>query len=30
MNAKPVSTLVEISNTVKSWCDIEIDVIAMK
>ncbi len=29
-NSKPVSTLVEISNTVKSWCDIEIDVIAMK
>ena len=29
-NSKPVSTLVEISNTVKPWCDIEIDVIAMK
>ncbi len=29
-NAKPVSTLVEISNTVKPWCDIEIDVIAMR
>ena len=28
-NSKPVSTLVEISNTVKKWCDIEIDVIAM-
>ena len=27
--SKPVSTLVEISNTVKKWCDIEIDVIAM-
>jgi len=29
-NSKPVSTLVEISNTVKKGCDIEIDVIAMK
>lgn len=29
-NSKPVSTLIEISNTVKQWCDIEIDVIAMK
>jgi len=27
--SKPVSTLVEISNTVKKGCDIEIDVIAM-
>ena len=29
-NSKPVSTLIEISNTVKPWCDIEIDVIAIK
>lgn len=29
-NSKPVSTLIEISNTVKPGCDIEIDVIAMK
>jgi 2-iminobutanoate/2-iminopropanoate deaminase len=29
-NSKPVSTLIEISNTVKQGCDIEIDVIAMK
>ncbi|MBP9758699.1 RidA family protein [Candidatus Dojkabacteria bacterium] len=28
--AKPVSTLVEISNTVKPGCDIEIEVIAIK
>lgn len=28
--AKPVSTLVEISNTVKEGCDIEIEVIAVK
>lgn len=28
--AKPVSTLVEISNTVKQGCDIEIEVIAIK
>jgi 2-iminobutanoate/2-iminopropanoate deaminase len=28
--AKPVSTLVEISNTVKKGCDIEIEVIAIK
>jgi len=28
--SKPVSTLIEISNTVKQGCDIEIDVIAMK
>lgn len=28
--AKPVSTLVEISKTVKKGCDIEIDVIAIK
>ncbi len=29
-NSKPVSTLVEISKTVKEGCDIEIDVIAVK
>jgi enamine deaminase RidA (YjgF/YER057c/UK114 family) len=29
-NAKPVSTLVEISNTVKEGCDIEIGVTAVK
>ncbi|MBS3128000.1 RidA family protein [Candidatus Woesearchaeota archaeon] len=29
-NAKPVSTLVEISKTVKKGCDIEIEVIAIK
>ncbi len=29
-NSKPVSTLIEISNTVKQGCDIEIDVIAIK
>ena len=29
-NSKPVSTLVEISSTVKKWCDIEIEVIAIK
>lgn len=29
-NAKPVSTLVEISRTVKDGCDIEIEVIAVK
>jgi 2-iminobutanoate/2-iminopropanoate deaminase len=29
-DAKPVSTLVEISNTVKPNCDIEIEVIAIK
>ncbi len=29
-NSKPVSTLVEISATVKHWCDIEIEVIAIK
>jgi 2-iminobutanoate/2-iminopropanoate deaminase len=29
-SSKPVSTLVEISNTVREWCDIEIDVIAVK
>jgi len=29
-NSKPVSTLIEISKTVKKWCDIEIDVIAIK
>jgi len=29
-NSKPVSTLVEISNTVKEGCDIEIEVIAIK
>lgn len=29
-NAKPVSTLVEISKTVKEGCDIEIEVIAIK
>jgi reactive intermediate/imine deaminase len=29
-NAKPVSTLVEISKTVKEGCDVEIEVIAMK
>ena len=29
-NAKPVSTLVEISKTVKDGCDIEIEVIAIK
>ncbi len=29
-NSKPVSTLVEISRTVKDGCDIEIDVIAVK
>jgi 2-iminobutanoate/2-iminopropanoate deaminase len=28
--AKPVSTLIEISNTVHEGCDIEIDVIAVK
>ena len=28
--AKPVSTLIEISNTVHKGCDIEIDVIAVK
>lgn len=28
-NAKPVSTLIEISKTVKEGCDIEIDVIAI-
>ena len=28
--SKPVSTLVEISNTVKEGCDIEIEVIAIK
>lgn len=28
--AKPVSTLIEISNTVKEGCDIEIEVIAIK
>jgi len=28
--SKPVSTLVEISNTVREGCDIEIDVIAIK
>lgn len=29
-NAKPASTLVEISNTVKEDCDVEIEVIAIK
>lgn len=29
-NSKPVSTLVEISKTVKEGCDLEIDVIAIK
>ena len=29
-SSKPVSTLVEISNTVKEGCDIEIEVIAIK
>lgn len=29
-NAKPVSTLVEISKTVKDGCDVEIEVIAVK
>ena len=29
-NSKPVSTLVEISKTVKKGCDIEIEVIAIK
>jgi 2-iminobutanoate/2-iminopropanoate deaminase len=29
-NSKPVSTLVEISGTVKEGCDIEIEVIAIK
>lgn len=29
-NSKPVSTLVEISKTVKEWCDIEIDVTVVK
>ncbi len=29
-NSKPVSTLVEINKTVKEWCDIEIEVIAVK
>lgn len=29
-NSKPVSTLIEISNTVRQGCDIEIDVIAVK
>lgn len=29
-NSKPVSTLIEISNTVRKGCDIEIDVIAIK
>lgn len=29
-NCKPVSTLVEISNTVKVGCDIEIEVIAIR
>ena len=29
-NSKPVSTLVEISKTVKDGCDIEIEVIAIK
>jgi len=29
-NAKPVSTLVEISKTVKEGCDVEIEVIAIK
>lgn len=29
-NSKPVSTLVEISKTVKDGCDIEIEVIAVK
>lgn len=29
-NSKPVSTLVEISKTVKEGCDIEIEVIAVK
>lgn len=29
-NSKPVSTLVEISKTVKEGCDIEIEVIAIK
>ena len=28
--SKPVSTLIEISNTVRNGCDIEIDVIAIK
>lgn len=28
--SKPVSTLIEISNTVRQGCDIEIDVIAIK
>ena len=28
--SKPVSTLVEMSNTVRKRCDIEIDVIAVK
>lgn len=30
INSKPVSTLIEINKTVKNWCDIEIDVIAIK
>lgn len=30
INSKPVSTLVEISKTVKDGCDIEIEVIAIK
>src|SRR3989338_10995353 len=30
VNSKPVSTLVEISKTVKEGCDIEIEVIAIK
>jgi len=29
-NSKPVSTLVEINKTVKEWCNIEIEVIAIK
>ncbi|MFH1030085.1 MAG: hypothetical protein V1770_02390 [bacterium] len=29
-NSKPVSTLVEISNTVKQGCDIEIEVLAVR
>lgn len=29
-NSRPVSTLVEITNTVRQGCDIEIDVIAVK
>lgn len=29
-SSKPVSTLVEISKTVKEWCDVEIEVTAIK